>query len=388
MANRESGEQRLTLSVSSLLVVLLAVPLLLLVWQLRSLILLLLISVVLASSIAPVVDLAERYHVPRWLGVVLVYLTMLFLAVGTILLIGPTIFEQIQRLLRQIPVSLKNVYDVAEAWVLSFNENRPELASDLLNQFLDIQGLTRWVIRSSQQLLLRSYGLTTGILGGVLSLILALFLSGYMLADSRTLIRNFVRLLPQPWDERLAAQVTPVSNRIGSYIRGRLLVSGILAVIITVVLSFLGLSEFALGLGAIAGVTNLIPFLGPILGAIPAVAVAVSQGGWTVLWVLVLYVIIQNLETYVLDPLLVGSSVGVHPLYQLLAVIGGTQVLGIIGALIVPPWIAGGAVLLENLYLRPKLIAERRRGSHTPAANAPRDTPLDPDPPIESVVGT
>jgi predicted PurR-regulated permease PerM len=63
----------------------------------------------------------------------------------------------------------------------------------------------------------------------------------------------------------------------------------------------------------------------------------------------------------VLDPLLVGSSVGVHPLYQLLAVLGGTQVLGIIGALIVPPWVAGGAVLLENLYLRPKLIRERRR---------------------------
>ena len=68
--------------------------------------------------------------------------------------------------------------------------------------------------------------------------------------------------------------------------------------------------------------------------------------------------IIQNLESYVLDPLLVGSSVQVHPLYQLLAVLGGTQVLGIIGAVIVPPWVAGVAVLLENLYLRPKLLAE------------------------------
>ncbi len=66
----------------------------------------------------------------------------------------------------------------------------------------------------------------------------------------------------------------------------------------------------------------------------------------------------QNLETYVLDPLLVGSSVKVSPLYQLLAVLGGTQVLGIIGALIVPPWIAGMGVLLENLYVKPKLIAE------------------------------
>jgi predicted PurR-regulated permease PerM len=62
----------------------------------------------------------------------------------------------------------------------------------------------------------------------------------------------------------------------------------------------------------------------------------------------------------VLDPLLVGNSVKVHPLYQLLAVLGGTQVLGIIGALIVPPWVAGASVLLENLYLKPKLLTEQK----------------------------
>ena len=135
--------------------------------------------------------------------------------------------------------------------------------------------------------------------------------------------------------------------------------SATLALVTGVGLSFLGLQDFAVGLGAIAGVTYLIPFLGPILGAIPALVVAIPLGGWTFLWVILFYVIIQNIETYILDPLLVGSSVGVHPLYQLLAVLGGTQVLGLIGALIVPPWIAGGAVLLENLYLQPKLVAEQ-----------------------------
>ena len=358
-----SNEQRLTFSLNSLVLLVLSVPLLLLLWQLRSLFLLVMIAIVLAASIAPVVDWAERYRIPRWLGVVLTYLAIVSIITGVGLWVGPTVAEQIQRLIRQIPVSLKQVLDYAETWIVSFNDERPDFTSELINQFIDVQGLSRWVIRSSQQLLVRSYGLTTGILGGFFSLILALFLSGYMLADSRTLVKNFVRLLPQPWDDRMVAQVGPISNRMGSYIRGRLLVSTILALATTVSLSILGLSDFALGLGAISGFTNLIPFLGPILGAIPALVVAISQGGWTFLWVLILYVVIQNLETYVLDPLLVGTSVGVHPLYQLLAVLGGTQVLGIIGALIVPPWVAGGAVLLENLYLRPKLMAERRRRS-------------------------
>ncbi|MEM6519918.1 MAG: AI-2E family transporter [Cyanobacteria bacterium P01_C01_bin.70] len=363
-----ANEQRISVSLSSVVLLVLSVPLLALLWQLRSLFLLLLIAIVLAASISPVVDWAERYRVPRWLGVVLTYLAIAAIIAGVALWVGPTIVEQIQRLIRQVPVSLRQIINYAETWVLSLNNESPDFASELINKFIDVQGLTRWVIRSSQQLLIRSYGLTTGILGGFFSVILALFLSGYMLADSRTLVKNFVRLLPQPWDDRIAAQVGPMSNRMGGYIRGRVLVSTILALATTVSLSILGLQDFALGLGAISGFTNLIPFLGPILGAIPALVAAISQGGWTVLWVLLLYVIIQNLETYVLDPLLVGTSVGVHPLYQLLAVLGGTQVLGIIGALVVPPWIAGGAVLLENLYLRPKLMAERRRSLPVTAA--------------------
>ena len=354
-----STDRRISISLGSVVLLIAAVPLLVLLWQLKSLILLVMISVVLASSIAPVVDWAEAKRVPRWLAVILIYLSLISFLVLAGLLVGPTIFEQIERLIRQIPVSLKSLAATAENWVMQLNDTRPDLVNDLFGQFLDVQGITRWAIRSSQQLLVRSYGVTTGILGGFFSVVLALFISGYMLADSRTLIRNLVRLLPAPWDDRFAAQVGPISYRIGGYIRGRLLVSAILAVGTSVSLSFLGLSDFAFGLGAIAGVTNLIPFIGPILGAIPALVVAVSQGGWIFLWVLILFVIIQNLETYALDPLLVGSSVGVHPLYQLLAVLGGTQVLGIIGALIVPPWIAGGAVLLENLYLRPKLMAER-----------------------------
>jgi predicted PurR-regulated permease PerM len=356
---KDVPERQISLSISNLLLVLATVLLLVILWQLRSLIVLLMIAIVLAASIAPVVDWAEQWRIPRWLTVVLVYLGLIAGLTGVVLVIGPTAFTQIEQLIRQLPIAFNNLVAAIEHWVLTLNTTRPELVSKL-EQFFNLQGVTTWAIRSSQQLLVRSYNLTTGLVGGVFSLILALFISGYMLADSRTLIHSLTRLLPRPWDERLEAQVAPISSRIGTYIRGRVLVSGILGVLITTSLSFLGLSDVALGLGAIAAVTNLIPFLGPILGAVPALVVALSHGWWTLLWVLLLFVIIQNLETYVLDPLLVGASVGVHPLFQLLAVLGGTQVLGLIGALIVPPWVAGAAVLLENLYLQPKLMAERQ----------------------------
>ncbi len=365
---QQRSSRQITLSLSNVLLVLAAVFLLVLLWQLQGLIILLMISVVLAASIVPLVDWAEGQRVPRWLAVILVYLSLIAGLTGLGLIIGPSVFDQISALARQLPIFAERIVDIFTNWSSRLGEDTPQLIDQLINT----QSLTSWVIRSSQQLILRSYGITRGILGGVASLILALFLSGYMVADSKTLMRSLVQLFPYPWNERLASQVDPVSRRMGGYIRGRLLVSGILGVATTTGLGLIGLREFSVGLGAIAAVTNLIPFLGPILGAIPALVVALGKGGFLILWVLLLYIILQNIETYILDPFLVGTSVGVHPLYQLLSVLGGIQVLGILGALIVPPWFAGASALVENLYLQPKRIADQQRAmSLTPKPPQP-----------------
>lgn len=358
-------KQRLTVSLVNLVLVVTTGLLLVLLWQLRSLLVTLMIAVVIAATLAPIIDRAQKLQIPRLLAVIVMYLGLLGILTGVGLIIGPTVAEQIERLVQRLPTYLEILRSLVENLAIRLGMTNPETVSQI-SQLFDIQALTGWVIRSSQQLLVRSYDITTGILGGLLTLILALLLSGYMLSGSENLIKGLVSLFPKPWDERLEAQVEPVAQRMGGYIQGRVLVSGILGIAITIGLTFLGLSEFAVGLGAIAGLTNLIPFFGPILGAVPALIVAIAQGGLTFFWVLLLFVIIQNVETYVLDPLLVGSSVKVHPLYQLLAVLGGTQVLGIIGALIVPPWVAGAAVLLENLYLKPKLLAEQQEEAIAP----------------------
>lgn len=351
-----TSDRKFSLSLSTLLLLIVGFFTILILWQVRGLLVLLMISVVLAASIAPVINWAESMQVPRWIAVIIVYLTLIAAVTGLVFIIGPPVFYQIEQLLRQLPLFSESISGIIENFASSLNENPP----DWINQLFDTKSLTSWAISSSQQLLLRSYSITKGVLGAVVSLILALFISGYMVADSKTLIGSLVQFFPQPWNERLDKQVVSVSLRMGGYLRGRILVSAILGVATTAGLSLLGLQDFSFGLGAIAAVTNLIPFIGPILGAIPALIVAIAKGGFIVLWVLILYYIIQNVETYVLDPFLVGSSVGVHPLYQLLSVLVGLQLLGIIGALIVPPWFAGGAALVENLYLKPKLEAEKK----------------------------
>lgn len=354
-------QRRISFSLSSLFLIALAGFLLIILWQLRSLVVILMIAVIIAATLAPIVESVERAKLPRWIAVLLVYLGLIVLITGVSLLLGPTIVAQIQRLGQKLPGYLEEVRLVIRGLITRFGFTEPETLNGL-NQLLDLQTLTSWTLKLSQQLLIRTKGLVGGVLtllGGVFNIILSILLSGYMLSGSEKLLNGIFSLFPQPWDQRLAKQVRPMSQRMGGYIQGRLLVSFILGLAISISLRFLGMSEFALGLGTIAGITNLIPFFGPVLGAIPALIVAIVQGGWTFLWVLLLFVIIQNVETYVLDPLLVGSSVRVPPLYQLLAVLGGVQLLGILGALIVPPWVAGIGVLLENLYLEPKLAKEQ-----------------------------
>ena len=350
-------EQRFSVSLSTLLVIGALILGTVLLWQVRSLVLIVMTSVVIAAAIAPIVEQLERWRFPRWLATIAAYLGIISTLVGVGLMIGPTVIQQIETLIRRLPTFVDVIRRLVEDNTLRLGEEK----AALIQEFLDFQAIGRWAIGSTQNLVLRSYGLTRNILGSLLSVILALFISGYMVADSRTLLRGLVQLVPQPWETRIAAQLNPVGGRMGGYIRGRLVVSVVLGAATSLGLSLLGLQEYAIGLGTIAAFTNLIPFLGPLLGAIPALLVSFSAGGLVPLWVLILFVVVQNIETYVLDPLLVGSSVGVHPLYQLLAVLGGAQLLGIIGALIVPPWFAGAAVLVEHLYLRPKLIYERRQ---------------------------
>lgn len=352
--------EKITVSLGNILLVVAVSLLLILCWQLRSLIVVLMIAVVIAATLAPAIAAAQKLGIPRWLSVIGVYLSLIAVLTGAGLIIGPTVIEQTERLIRRLPGYLEVLRSLLEDLISRFGISDDPESSGLISRLLDIQGITSWAIRSSQQLVIRSYSVTKGIIGSVFTLLLALLLSGYMLSASEKLLQDIINLFPAPWNVRLSLQVRPVSQRMGGYIQGRVLVSAILGVVISISLNFLGLAEFALALGVIAGFTNLIPFFGPVLGSIPALIVAIAQGGWTALWVLLLFLIIQNLETYVLDPLLVGNSVKVHPLYQLLAVLGGAQVLGIVGALIVPPWVAGTAVLLENLYVQPKLAAEQK----------------------------
>lgn len=177
--------------------------------------------------------------------------------------------------------------------------------------------------------------------GTIINFILGIVVSFYLLKDHlffKRLWRKLLHLLlPLKQSARVKEFLLDVDGVISRFLRGQLLDGGIVAIISSLGLSLIGL-EFAVFVGLFAGICNIIPYFGPVLGMIPAVMIAVSTDGlWkAVLSVLVLF-FIQQVDSTVISPKVVGSSIGLHPVFVLLSVTAGGYFWGILGMLIAVP---------------------------------------------------
>jgi len=153
----------------------------------------------------------------------------------------------------------------------------------------------------------------------------------------------------------------------GAYVRSQVIVALSLFVMVSVALTIIGV-PFALFLGAFAGLVELVPMIGPFAGAIPALLLAAPLGGSALLWTAVAFLVIQQLESNVLLPRLVGHAVGLHPIAAILALLAGFEVGGIVGALFAVPiagliWVFVGTAVFAWRGRRFDLqrVRERRR---------------------------
>jgi predicted PurR-regulated permease PerM len=177
-------------------------------------------------------------------------------------------------------------------------------------------------------------------LGGLVAdSILVLIISVYMVLGGRQIHAAAHALFPETYGARFLFVTRALGLVLGGYIRGQLVLAGLLGVVVGVGLFLLGM-PYALLLGVLAMVLGLIPMFGSALSAVPALFVALTQPWPTVLWVLIFFIIVQNVQDQVLAPRLQGSSLGLHPLAVLFALLAGAQLAGWFGAIFALP-IAG-----------------------------------------------
>lgn len=333
----DSG-RTITVSMASILRALLIFLLIWFLYLVRDVILLVIISLVLASALDPFVDDLKKVHFPRWAGVLLLYLFALALISGAVYLLVPPFSEQVGSLSENIPE------------FTGLLSEKITLLKGSSGEFIGAEGITKVLeilTQKANQLAGSVVGLITSVFGGLLSAVLVLVLTFYLLVE-RDAMKNFVSdLIPKHYEDQFADAASQIKVRIGRWFKGQLILS-----LIIFVLTFIGLTllnvKYALTFALLAGITELVPYIGPVLGAIPPVLITFLIDPFKALLVLGLYVVVQQLESHLIVPKVMQRSVGLNPVIIVIAVMVGARLKGLIGVLLAIPLATAAVIILKE----------------------------------------
>lgn len=260
------------------------------------------------SALSPVVTYLERFRVPRALSIASTYIVVVASLVGLISIMVTPLVEQTVTLAQSLPKTLSTVFpqinqSVIQEQAAAFSRNAFSIGLVIINNFI--------------------------------ALISIAVLAFYLLMDRQKLDKVITQFLPQ-YEKRITVISRKIEEKLGAWVRGQVALSVIIGTLSYIVLLALNIPN-ALPLAIFAGLMEVVPVIGPIVSAVPAVLIAYSISPVLALFVVVAFFIIQQLENHLVVPMVMKKAVGLNPLIVILAVAIGGKLLGILGALLAVP---------------------------------------------------
>lgn len=350
----------------------------LLLWVLSPILLPFLAGMVLAYFLDPVADTLERWGLNRLAATSLILLVSVMLVVLVILMVVPVLAQQALNLMADLPSLIK-------ALVQRINDLAPQSLKDWLkNSGIDLQGSLSNVSGSAAGWLA---ALFTSIWSGGLALVNVVSLmvvtpvvAFYMLADWDRMVARVDQLLPRDHVEDIRGIARDIDDAMAGFIRGQGTVCLLLGTFYGIALTFAGL-KFGLAIGVFAGALTFIPYIGALLGGIAAIGVGLVQF-WPdyphILIIVGIFAVGQFLEGNFLSPKLVGSSVGLHPVWLMFALLAFGYLFGFVGLLLAVPMAAASGVLVRfaiKRYMASKLYGGIRPEAVIADAPKPKRLP-------------
>lgn len=333
-----SKEQIIEISFWTMLKAALLVILLWALWILRDVVAVILLSIVIASSIEPANHFFARYRVPRLLSVIFIYLAAFMIFSLVFYLVVPPLFGDVLDFLSSLPAYLEQTVGPRGALFLIVPEI-PQALSDFI--ISTVSSLEKSIPAITSGL----FSAGTTLFGGVLSVVLLIVISFYLSVQEHG-IENFLRIITPLEHEAYILDLWQRSQRkIGRWLQGQILLGVLVGVMVFLGLTILGV-KYAMLLAILTAAFEVIPVFGPVMAAIPAIAVAFVQKPVLGLIVLGLYVVIQQFENHLIYPLVVRKTVGVPPLLVVLSLVIGGTLGGFFGIVLSVP---AAAVLVEFL---------------------------------------
>jgi len=307
-------------------------------------------AIVFGTALIPIVNWLYNRGLPRVLSIGIVSLIILGVIVGFGLLLAPVVVDQGAF----IGSTLAKFY-------LDFRESLLQSSSILLQRiaiYLPIGIPSTPVTANEPQSLEPVAGVLVygeSILRGIFTSLAVLLLTIYWVLDRERILRWFVLLFPSQWRETVRDFITETEEKVGAYLRGLAVLCLSVGLMALVAYLIIGLPN-ALLLAILAGILEAVPLVGPILGAIPAVFIALAVHPDKVTWVILATVIIQLLENNLLVPRIMDRAVGVNPVITLLAFAAFSSLFGLAGALLAIPLAVVAKLLFNRVVLDINLI--------------------------------
>jgi predicted PurR-regulated permease PerM len=321
-----------------------------LLYRFYQVVFILFIAVVIGTVIRPAVAWLHQRGLPRVAGVILVYLLLLILLTGFLLLLFPLIVEQSTTIATAVPGYYQNLRE----WMVNY----PNQFIVRLSEFLPatLPSLNPRAAQQTGQDVMASAGQALGYIAlaakVIFTAIVILVLAFYWTLDGPRTIQSFLLLIPSDPRESISELISAMETKVGYYIAGQGILCLVIGIMALLAYLLIGLPN-ALVLALMAGVLEAIPMIGPLLGAIPAVLVALSIAPDKLVWVIVATVVIQQLENSLLVPRVMSKAVGVNPFVTLLSLFAFSSLFGIAGALMAIPIAAIIQLLLDRFIFHP-----------------------------------
>jgi predicted PurR-regulated permease PerM len=321
----------------------------LLVWILytvRTMLVSIYISGLFAMGISPLVKVIERQRIipavrrlPRWMAILIIYASILGIVVVVGMLVVPPLIEQGEELWKALPDRVAQ----AQRFLVERGIMREEITLG--------EAVQRAPAGGGATAFTTIFSTLRNVVGGVFGLITVLLLTFYMLVESREILSFFVRLFRPRQRARVAGVAATVTEKVSAWLGGQLLLALVIGLTSAVGLWIMGVPYFYV-LALISAVGELIPMVGPILSAIPAILVAVTVSPSLAVGVAIFFIAQQQLENTVLVPKIMGRQVGLSAVTVIVALGMGSQLLGIVGAILSVPTAAILQVLFDELVAR------------------------------------
>ncbi|MBM5789997.1 AI-2E family transporter [Candidatus Parcubacteria bacterium] len=331
------AEQTISISTATFLKAVFIILGLWFLWYIREIVAIFVIAIMLASVIDPLADWLGQRRIPRGLSVLIVYTFLLATASVIVVVLIPILIQQSGALIANLSANSANL---VESFV-QFKER---------HQFLE--NLTSGLASFQESLTASASSVFTtvkGFFGTLAALIIVLVLSFFMVVEEDSMRRYFKTLAPEEYQPYLNQLLKKMQDRIGAWLRGQLILGLVVGFAVYIGLKLLGV-PYALLLALMAGLFEIVPYVGPVLSLVPAAIIGFAQSVVLGLAVVVLYLLVQQIENNVLVPKIMQKVTGLNPILSIAALLVGVKVGGVVGAILAIPLATMLAVIVEDTF--------------------------------------